>query len=171
MNITIKQCALDDLKELQALSIETFDTTFKDQNSEEVMKDYLDKAFSAEKLEQELTRAGSEFFFAMVNGVPAGYLKLNIDDAQSEAMGKDALEIERIYVSSRHHGKGLGKHLINCALNNAVKHSKTRIWLGVWEKNGPAIGFYQKMGFVQTGTHVFQMGDEAQTDFIMEKVL
>lgn len=171
MNITIKQCTMDDLKELQALSIETFDETFKDQNSPEVMKDYLDKAFSAEKLEQELTRPGSEFFFAMVNGEPAGYLKLNIDEAQSEAMGADTLEIERIYISSRYHGMGLGKNLIIHALNNAVTHNKTRIWLGVWEKNGPAIGFYQKMGFVQTGTHIFQMGDEAQTDFIMEKSL
>lgn len=62
MNITIKKCILDDLHLLQALSIETFEETFKDQNSPEVMKDYLDKAFSVEKLEQELMRPGSAFF-------------------------------------------------------------------------------------------------------------
>lgn len=171
MEITIRQCSLDDLKALQALSIETFNETFKDQNSPEVMQDYLDNAFSDDKLEQELSRTGSAFFFAMAVGEPAGYLKLNIDKAQSEDTGADTLEIERIYLSSRYHRNGLGKHLINHALANAAQHNKTRVWLGVWEKNKPAIGFYQKMGFVQTGTHIFQMGDEAQTDLIMEKLL
>lgn len=62
MEITIRQCSLDDLKALQALSIETFNETFKDQNSPEVMQDYLDNAFSDDKLEQELSRTGSAFF-------------------------------------------------------------------------------------------------------------
>lgn len=64
MEITIRQCSLADLKELQALSIETFNDTFKDQNSPEVMQDYLEKAFSDGKLEEELTRTGSEFFLS-----------------------------------------------------------------------------------------------------------
>ncbi|WP_039790739.1 GNAT family acetyltransferase, partial [Paenibacillus riograndensis] len=39
--------------------------------------------------------------------------------------------------------------------------------LGVWEKNENAIAFYKKMGFVQTGSHSFYMGDEEQIDIIM----
>lgn len=80
----------------------------------------------------------------MADGEPAGYLKLNIDEAQSEDTGADTLEIERIYLSSRYHRNGLGKHLINHALANAAQHNKTRVWLGVWEKNKPAIRILSK---------------------------
>jgi len=53
----------------------------------------------------------------------------------------------------------------------ATTNKKKKIWLGVWEKNENALAFYNKMGFVQTGTHFFYMGDEEQTDIIMMKTL
>ena len=37
--------------------------------------------------------------------------------------------------------------------------------------NTKAIDFYQRIGFFQTGTHSFYMGEDEQTDLIMTKVL
>jgi len=113
----------------------------------------------------------SEFFFIYLNEELAGYLKVNVNDAQSERMGDRSLEIERIYILHRFKGMGLGKYLINKAVERAVQHNKKTIWLGVWEKNENALAFYKKMGFVQTGAHSFYMGDEEQIDFIMTKTL
>jgi ribosomal protein S18 acetylase RimI-like enzyme len=45
------------------------------------------------------------------------------------------------------------------------------IYLGVWEHNHRAIAFYRKCGFEVAGSHVFQMGDEAQNDLWMERRL
>lgn len=59
--------------------------------------------------------------------------------------------------------------LINKAVEIATKNQKRKLWLGVWEKNEKAIEFYKKLGFVQTGTHSFYMGDEEQIDYIMTK--
>lgn len=42
-----------------------------------------------------------------------------------------------------------------------------KVWLGVWEHNQNAHAFYNRMGFKHIDSHVFQMGDEAQIDFIM----
>jgi ribosomal protein S18 acetylase RimI-like enzyme len=42
------------------------------------------------------------------------------------------------------------------------------VWLGVWEKNEKAIQFYKKWGFVQFDKHLFQLGDDAQTDIMMK---
>ena len=86
-------------------------------------------------------------------------------------MGNDSLEIERIYIRKKLHKQGLGKYLINKAIEIAIERNKEKIWLGVWEKNESAITFYKKMDFVQTGTHSFYMGDEEQIDFIMTKTL
>ncbi|MDY0940526.1 MULTISPECIES: GNAT family N-acetyltransferase [Priestia] len=171
MTMHIKKCTLEDVEDLQEISYKTFYETFKDQNSQENMNAYLEKAFTVEQLEEELSNTSSRFFFIYFNHEIAGYLKVNTDDAQSEEMGEEALEIERIYISNNFQKQGLGKHLFNKALEIATNLNKKRIWLGVWEKNKNAIDFYRKQGFVQTGSHSFYMGDEEQIDFIMVKTL
>jgi diamine N-acetyltransferase len=171
MTINIKKCTLEDLHILQEISYETFNETFNHQNSPENMNAYLGKAFNLNQLEKELSNSSSEFFFIYFNSEVAGYLKINTNDAQTEKLGNESLEIERIYIKNKFQKKGLGKYLINKAIKIAVERNKKKIWLGVWEKNEKAICFYKKIGFVQTDTHSFYMGNEEQTDFIMTKPL
>ncbi len=171
MTMRLTKCNREDLKILQVLSIETFNSTFEAQNSPENMKAYQEKAFNYQQLEKELSNIYSEFFFVYYNNEVVGYLKINTNDAQSEEMGDTSLEIERIYIKNKYQKHGLGKYLINKSIEIAIERSKRKIWLGVWEKNENAIAFYKKMGFVQTGSHSFYMGDEEQTDIIMVKSL
>ncbi|RKL68112.1 GNAT family N-acetyltransferase [Salipaludibacillus neizhouensis] len=171
MTVEIKKGNIEYLQVLQEIGIETFNDTFKDQNSPENMKAYIEKAFNLKQLEKELSKVSSEFFFVYVNNEVVGYLKVNTNDAQSEEMGEETLEIERIYIKNNFQKHGLGKYLLNKAMEIAMERHKKKIWLGVWEKNENAIAFYKKMGFVQTGTHSFYMGDEEQTDSIMTKTL
>lgn len=171
MTINIKLCNLEDLHKLQDVSYETFNETFKNQNSPENMNAYLERAFNLEQLEKELSNISSQFFFVYFNNEVAGYLKVNSNEAQSEEMGKETLEIERIYIKNKFQKHGLGKYLLNKAIDIAMERNKKEVWLGVWEKNENAITFYKKMGFVQTGVHSFHMGDEEQMDFIMTKIL
>mgnify|MGYP005754812427 CR=1 FL=1 len=146
----IKKCNFEDLQILQEISIETFNDTFKDQNSPENMKTYLEKAFNLKQLEKELSNLSSQFFFVYFNNETAGYLKINTNEAQSEKMGEEFLEIERIYIRNKFQKHGLGKYLLNKATEIAIECKKTKIWLGVWEKNENAISFYKKMGFFQS---------------------
>lgn len=171
MNIKIKKCTLEDSRKLQEVSYETFNETFKDQNSPENMNVYLEKAFNLKQLEKELLNTSSHFFFVYLNDEIAGYLKVNTDDAQSEKMGDESLEIERIYIKNKFQKHGLGKYLLNKAMEIALECNKSKTWLGVWDQNENAIAFYKKMGFVQTGAHSFYMGDEEQIDLIMTKTL
>ncbi|ACA40493.1 GNAT family N-acetyltransferase [Lysinibacillus sphaericus] len=171
MSIKLSKCSIGDLKKLQEVSIETFNDTFKDHNSPENMTAYLEKAFTEYQLEKELSNKASEFYFIYNNDVIAGYLKVNVNDAQSEPMGDETLEIERIYIRQPFQGRGLGKYLINKAVELAEAQNKSSIWLGVWDKNDNAIGFYKNIGFVQTGAHSFYMGEEEQIDVIMTKIL
>jgi len=171
MTISIKKCTLKDLHSLQKISYETFNETFKNQNSPENMNAYLEKAFNLEQVEKELSNRSSQFFFVFYNQELAGYLKVNTNEAQSEKMGDQSLEVERIYIKNTYQKQGLGKYLLNKAIEIAQEQNKENIWLGVWEKNENAIAFYKKMGFDQIGAHSFYMGDEEQTDFIMSKPL
>ncbi|WP_098745578.1 N-acetyltransferase [Paenibacillus sp. EZ-K15] len=167
MTLKIRKCSLDDLAILQDISVETFNETFKDQNSPENMKAYLERAFNLNQLKKEICNSSSEFYFIYFNREIAGYLKVNTHDAQTEMMGSDSLEIERIYIKGKFQKHGLGKFLLNKAMEIAMERNKKNVWLGVWERNENAIAFYKNTGFVQTGIHSFYMGDEEQKDFIM----
>ncbi|WP_017811256.1 MULTISPECIES: GNAT family N-acetyltransferase [Paenibacillus] len=171
MDIRIRKCTIDDAQQLQQIGYETFDETFRDQNSPENMKAYLEKAFERNQVQQELSNMLSQFFFMYVEDHLAGYLKVNTGEAQSEPMGEDTLEIERIYVRSQFQKRGIGKYVFDKAIEIAMQSGKKQVWLGVWEKNQNAIMFYQKLGFVQTGAHSFYMGDEEQIDLIMVRPL
>ena len=123
------------------------------------------------KIKNELSEENSQFFFIYAGEEPAGYLKVNIADAQTEEMGNEALEIERIYILKAFQNRGLGRILFDKTMDIADEMQASKIWLGVWEKNNKAIAFYKKLGFSEYGSHSFYMGDEEQTDIIMVKPL
>ncbi|TCI36270.1 GNAT family N-acetyltransferase [Exiguobacterium sp. SH4S7] len=169
--ITIKACTIEDVDALRDISIETFTDTFEAENDPEHLAAYLERAYNMPQLECELSNPDSQFFFAYVDGRVAGYLKVNAKDAQTEVMGDEVFELERIYVRRAFQGSGVGKALYDRAVSCARELDKREIWLGVWEHNHKALAFYKKHGFVQTGAHTFYMGDDAQADLIMAKRL
>jgi ribosomal protein S18 acetylase RimI-like enzyme len=169
--ITFKQCVLEDLTTLQNISRKTFEDTFAATNTEVNMNAYIERAFNREKLEGEMLNPSSSFHLVYMDGELAGYLKLNVDRAQTDIHDPRSLEVERIYIVKEFQGLGLGSRLMSKAVEVAVEHSKSFIWLGVWERNEAALRFYRKMGFYRIGEHLFVVGDDPQTDLILRKDL
>ncbi|MGO0154354.1 GNAT family N-acetyltransferase [Leuconostoc mesenteroides] len=123
-----------------------------------------------EKLGKEIENTNSFFYiFYSDNNEKMAYLKLNVNNAQSEDNFDNALEIERIYIQKCYQKKGLGRQLFELALNKAFELNKTQIWLGVWEFNENAKSFYTHLGFEVVGEHTFNLGTDAQTDLLMSK--
>lgn len=104
-SIKIKKATEQDIDRLQLIGKQTFAETFSSENSEENMREYLEKEFSIEKLKSELTDENSEFYFAKLDNETIGYLKINIGQSQTEIKGTNSLEIERIYVLREFYGK------------------------------------------------------------------
>jgi ribosomal protein S18 acetylase RimI-like enzyme len=166
-DVLLRECTPADLDDLLEISFQTFDQTFRPLNSPETMQAYLEAAFTPGKIAAELAEPRSSFYFLYQGGDLAGYLKLNEAGAQTDLNDPASIEVERIYVSSPFQGKGLGRVLIEKAISLARQASKQYLWLGVWQKNAPAIAFYKRMGFKRFATHSFMMGAERQTDDLM----
>ena len=66
------------LQTIRDLSIATFRQTFAGTNTEEDMRDYIAHGLSPEVLGKELADPLQTFFVATVDGVPAGYMKVNL---------------------------------------------------------------------------------------------
>jgi ribosomal protein S18 acetylase RimI-like enzyme len=167
-DIVVKRVTLNDIDQLQKIGRQTFYETFSAANSEENMSKYLDEKFSIEKLTTELKDNNSEFYFATLDDDVIGYLKLNFGRSQTEIKDDKAIEIERIYVLRSFHGKSVGQILYDRAMHIARLRNADFVWLGVWEENPRAINFYKKNGFVEFDKHVFQLGNDEQTDIMMK---
>jgi ribosomal protein S18 acetylase RimI-like enzyme len=87
--------------------------------------------------------------------------------AQTDIKDANALEIERIYVIKEYQGKKAGQQLYEKTIQVAKEKMLKYIWLGVWQENPKAIQFYTKNGFEIFDQHVFKLGDEEQTDYLM----
>ena len=171
MMLRLQNCTPEQVDLLRDLSIRTYYDTFASMCAPADMDAYLKEAYDREKLIGELRDECTQFFFLYDDRELVGYLKLNEAPSQTDLNDRQSLEIERIYVIAEFQGRGLGRYLMEQAVDIAMACGKQYVWLGVWEKNDKALRFYRNSGFYAVGTHSFVMGDDKQTDYIMRKDL
>ena len=169
--VQIRKVVDRDMSILIEIARTTFDITYRHLNDPAHFDEYMSTAFSKEQISKEVNDPNSIFYLLWVNENAEGYLKLNRKDAQTEANMEDILEIERIYVSQILQGQGLGSRLVEKAKEVALEENYKELWLGVWEKNQAAIGFYKRLGFVPFGEHDFMLGPDRQRDILMKMSL
>lgn len=156
-----------ELPALVDISRETFTHTYAHLNDPDNFRQYVARAYAPEKLAAEMATAGSFFFFARQGDQIAGYTKLNIPRPVRELPGEAHIEVERIYVRDTYKGQGIGRALLHHAITFGQHHQMEYLWLGAWQKNTPALAWYQRQGLAIFATHVFQLGNEAQDDYLL----
>lgn len=170
-NLLIRRASLEDAALLAELGARTFTETFAEINTPEDMAAYLAAAFTTEQLEAELRDPASTFLIAEADGVPAGYAKLYAGQPEACIVGPRPVELVRLYVLREFLGRAAGAALMSACMDEARSAGHDTIWLGVWEHNERAKAFYRKWGFREVGSHVFQLGSDAQTDLLLERAL
>lgn len=176
--MTIRNATVADLGPLTDLAITTMRDAFgPPYNPADLVEEYIGSAITQPLLEAELADGRSTFFLleTPADGL-VGYAKLR-RHAPPRRMpepyrrtGK-AIEIQRIYLLQGQTGQGRGRFLMQHCLDWARSQGYAAVWLGVWERNGRALAFYQKWGFDRFGYHYFQFGSERQRDFWLLKTL
>lgn len=161
----------NDLDLLRELGIRTFSDTFSQYNTAKNMMLYVEKSFSREQLEAEISDPVAVFLLAYEGDAVAGYVRLRRKENPEGLNSVNALEIERLYAAPGYIGKQAGRYLMESSIQYALEKGFDTIWLGVWEENARAIRFYEKHGFEKFGEHVFMLGNDAQTDWMMKKAI
>jgi len=169
MILTIRHATITDVPDLRRVAITTQIDTFGAYNTEANMKAYLDHAYSLENLTRELTDEGSQNYLAFYGEELAGFARLRKSQEADHLLGTNTLEMQRLYVLNKYHGKKIGAALMREAIRFASQQKIEWLWLGVWERNFRAQEFYARWGFVRFSEHVFQMGDDPQTDWLLKK--
>lgn len=167
----MRYATITDAELVADVSRQAFYDTFAPDNTEANMRKFLDEQFTKGKLMLEVGAAGNIFLLADDNDNIAGYLKINETRKREELKGLNAIELARIYVVKDYIGKGIGKLLMQAAVDIAKQKEKEVIWLGVWKQNKRAIDFYTAWGFEIFAETTFLLGDDLQYDWLMKKDL
>jgi ribosomal protein S18 acetylase RimI-like enzyme len=169
--VMIRYGTTGDAARLSEFAAKAFHDTFASDNAPVNIAAYLKASFSPEIQFNELSAPENIFLIAEIEVKLSGYAQLIMDSTEKSLQGTRPLELRRIYASQEYIGQGVGKELMSASIQEARQRGCDCIWLGVWEKNPRAIGFYKKWGFKEVGTHTFNVGDDPQRDFIMELAL
>ena len=169
--IEIRQAEPEDAKLLTDLAYTTFWDAFAHhpKNAPDDLNHYMRQAFSLEQTTAELTDEKNVFLIAEIGGEPAGYAKLTLGNIEPGITAERPIELNRLYAHQKHLGLGVGQNLMDACFERAKRDGRDVMWLGVWEYNARAQRFYEKNGFRIVGSHVFQLGKDAQTDLLMQR--
>ena len=163
----IRIATIEDIDSLCEIGVETFVETYEHQNTPQNLHHYLQEKLNKKQILNEIQTPQTIFLLVELENKAIGYAKMRVNLVENP--DKSSLEIERIYISKIYHGKKYGAILMQKCIDVALENNYKSLWLGVWEDNPKAIKFYQKWGFEIFGKHIFQLGDDAQTDFLMKK--
>ena len=131
----------------------------------------------AEAIELEQTRSEAYFIRALHdktilvaerNGALVGYVQFGDVEIPEVDVERGDQALQRLYVESASQGEGVGRELLDAALEHPRLASARRIYLQVWEENVSAIRLYESFGFRTVGRTTFTIGSaQLAEDLVM----
>lgn len=156
------QLGKEDVFLVNHLAHQIWPHTFRDILSKDQIDYMLDWMYNVQTLEEQV-QIGHLYYVVKENGVAKGFVGLepNFPDA-------DMLRIHKLYVLPDAHGKGLGRALLNQAIDVAFDLDLHTLHLNVNRFN-KAVEFYKHCGFEIVGEEDIDIGKGyLMEDYIME---
>jgi ribosomal protein S18 acetylase RimI-like enzyme len=147
--IEIHQVGKSSAIELSELCATTFADAYHDVDSAADIKAYCETNYAIEKVKTNLSNPDVIYKIAYRENKAVGFFMIQNQDCPNELDG-NAVELKQIYVMAGEFGSGLGKQLLDEAIQCATKKNKW-LWLSVSNKNTRAQAFYLKHGFESFG--------------------
>ena len=169
MSLEIRRATAKDISLISALGITTCYEAYFELDPSKDLADYCVKFFSLEQISAELKDENSTFLIAELNEKVVGYAKLREGKKIECLKGKNAIEVQRIYILEKMKGKRIGAELMNRCFEIAREKSFEMLWLGVWDKNVAAQKFYEKIGMKNIGTTDFSDGKNEFINLVFAK--
>lgn len=161
---TISKIEKKQLNLVQDLAYQIWPIAYSQILSNEQLTYMLDKFYSIEALMEQLEN-GQCFFKIEDQGVAIGFLAYELNCKNS-----NQLKIHKIYVLDAYQGKGVGRQLIDFAVETAKKNQQKGVFLNV-NKYNKAQFFYKKLGFIIVKDEVIDIGNNfVMDDYVLELI-
>ncbi len=154
---------------LAALGAETFTETFGHLYAPEDLAAFVSEAHAVEGYDYLLADPDTALWAAFVDdGTLVGYSVAGRCHLPAPNMGDSAGELRRLYVLKDHQGDGLGRRLLEPALD-WLEGRFEEVYLSVYAENHGAQRLYARYGFEIIHEYKFMVGDHADPEFIMKR--
>jgi GNAT superfamily N-acetyltransferase len=169
----IRNAVVADADALTVFATAVFRDTYGAVTAVRDMDAYVAECFHRAAQEREIADATAHTLPAMVDGEIAGFAQCRCGPAPECLAERGmpstlALQIQRFYVGTRWHGRGVAQELMAACVQLAGTYDAP-VWLGVYAENARAIRFYAKSGFRPAGTTTFTLGAETHVDALMAR--
>jgi ribosomal protein S18 acetylase RimI-like enzyme len=176
---SIRKANRSDAAEVARLAERTFRETFDAVNTAQNMDAYCREVYGEDIQAREISNPDMVTLLAENANANAsanahrneliGFAQLRWGSAPDFVPGNKPGEIQRLYIASQWHGKGVAQALMAASFEALQLRGSDVAWLGVWERNPRAIAFYRKLGFAERGDHVFMLGTDLQRDIVLAR--
>ena len=166
-NIQISRANESDARELAEFAARTFEEAFASQNNPDDLQAHLASNYGVKQQSAELRDPQVVSILARREGKLLAYAQVRRKSHPPCVTQPKPVELHRFYVDQEAHGSGLAGLMMEEVRNAASEMRGQSLWLGVWERNPRAIRFYEKCGFSDVGSHVYQVGSEPQKDRVL----
>ncbi len=164
-NMEIRLLVKNELPIVKDLAYRIWPSTYKEILSQEQMAYMLNWMYSIETLEESLE--SDHYFFAIFDEDEAlGFIDVELNCPKTSGM-----KLQKIYVLPEKQGLGLGKKLLNFAIDFGKKQGVNHLTLQVNRFN-KAVNFYRHAGFEIIDEQDFDIGNGYfMNDYVMKKRL
>ncbi|MBY5441628.1 GNAT family N-acetyltransferase [Rhizobium leguminosarum] len=162
-SFVIRRACQSDAVALSNFAARLFRATYSSNTAAADLDAYIYKNFNRERQEAEIVDLSAAVFLATIDDLIIGFAQVVVGSTES----RSAL-LNRICIDAEWRGSGLANDLLDTVVSESAQRGVTRLELTVFERNARAIAFYKRAGFAATGSTTFAVGDDLQTDVVME---
>lgn len=145
---------------LAAISIEVWLGTYIRRGVNAFFAEYALNEFTSDKFAALLEDSNERFIVSENDDGLDGFIRISHGRVAPVA-NCSTMEISTLYVQPRHHGRGVGRSLLDQGLIYARNANSPSVWLTTNSENAPAIAFYLAQGFEKAGTSHFRIQEQA----------
>ncbi len=157
--MSLRHATRSDASSIAALSIEVWIGTYLKSGINAFFADFALSEFTTPKIESRLGDPRNHVIVSdNIQGID-GFACLT-QNSPAPVPGCSDWEISTLYVQPRHHGKRIGRDLLQALLRTCRAQGAPSVWLATNAENTPVIGFYQAHGFEPVGETHFRIGDQ-----------
>jgi len=162
---TIREATVNDVETIRQLAHEVWWPTYSPILAAEQIEFMLADRYSIETLTKQIVNGEQTFLLLTAVETPLAFAAYSPDEKDP-----DIYRLHKLYSLPATKGKGVGKALLNAVFDRVRAAGKKVLELNVHRQN-PALGFYQKMGFVIAYEIDIPFDKYFLNDYVMRKEL
>jgi ribosomal protein S18 acetylase RimI-like enzyme len=157
--VVVRFATRPDLPHIAHIARITWDATYNDTIAPENRREFLERAYKVENLEDALDAAGHWFYVAEYQQtiVGFGHFLKRYHPTQSRA------ELVRLYVLPSHQNLNIGHTILQTGFDALARANVEQCFVSVQSNNHSARRFYERHGFKFRGSHGQFLGTQIIT--------